>query len=78
MSKNRKIFFSSPGFDIGGTQANFLEGVEIGYVSIFLWYWSDNFKLVKKIKKNIEKSKIIFFGCGIGYYWDVDPFSKRP
>ena len=32
--------------------------------------------LLIKIKKYIEKSKIIFFCCGIGYHWEVDPFSK--
>ena len=32
---------------------------------------------LKKIKKNIEKSKIIFFGSWFRYRWEVGPFSER-
>ena len=32
---------------------------------------------LKKIKKNIDKSKIIFFGSGFGYQWEVGPFFER-
>ena len=32
---------------------------------------------LKKIKKNIEKSKIIFVSSGFGYRWEVGPFSER-
>ena len=35
-----------------------------------------------EISRNLEKfkkmEKLIFFGSGFGYWWEVGPFSKRP
>ena len=34
-------------------------------------------RLIKK-KENIQKSKIFFFGSGVGYQWEVGPIPRRP
>ena len=57
-----KIIFWALGLDIGGKKDHFLKGLKIPYLSIFFSPSTDNIKAVKKIKKNIEKSKMILFG----------------
>ena len=60
----RKIennFLLALGLDIDGKLAHFLKGLKIPNLSILLSVWSNNIKSVKERKKNIEKSKIIFF-----------------
>ena len=75
-----KIILLALGLYIEWKQAHFLKGLKIRYLFIFSSVWSDNFKPVKKKKKkkNIDKSKIIFFGSEFEYRWEVDLFSKMP
>ena len=75
MEKSKIYFFLLWGFgyrlEVGPFL--FLEGLEITFQSIFFSAWWDNIRSVKKIKKNMEKSKIIFF-----YSWVLILVGSRP
>ena len=76
MEKWKFLFFIAGFFAAGfGYRSHFLKNLEITYESIF--FPADRIILsrLKKIKKNIEISKIVFFGSGFEYRWEVGPFS---
>ena len=75
-----KIIFLALGLDIDRKYKAFsLKGLEISYLPIFLSARLDNINSVKKkIKKNMDISKIILFVSGFRYRSEVGSFSGRP